>query len=64
MEARVRWLAGERAALDAKIAEATAPAAAGRDRHLAATQALRSEVEALRYAMCYLLMAVWVADSG
>lgn len=48
MEARERWLAGERVSLDAKIREATAPATTGRDNHLQAAKALRSEVEALR----------------
>ncbi len=49
MEARERWLAGERESLDAKIREATAPATTGRDNHLQAAKALRSEVEALRW---------------
>lgn len=48
MDARQRWLEGEEAALAAKVAEATAPAAAERDRHLSATAALRQEVEHLR----------------
>ena len=51
MEARERWLAGERNSLEAKIREATAPSTAGRDRHLQAAAALRSEVEALRCAL-------------
>ena len=50
MEARERWLATERSALDAKVAEATAPAAAQRDARAAAAAALRSEVDALRCA--------------
>ncbi len=49
MEARERWLAGERDALGAKVREATAPAAATRDRHAEAAEALRHEVEALRW---------------
>jgi hypothetical protein len=48
MDARQRWLEGEEAALAAKVAEATAPAAAERDRHLSAAAALRQEVEHLR----------------
>lgn len=51
MEARERWLAGERESLDAKIREATAPATTGRDNHLQAAKALRSEVEALRWGI-------------
>lgn len=50
MEARERWLATERSALDAKVAEATAPAAAQRDARAAATAALRSKVDELRCA--------------
>ena len=53
MEARERWLAGERESLDAKIREAIAPSTAGRDRHLQAAEALRSEVDALRYILHY-----------
>ena len=49
MEARERWLAGERDALGAKVREATAPATAARDRHAEAAEALRCEVEALRW---------------
>ena len=49
MEARERWLAGERESLEAKIREATAPSAAGRDQRLQTAEALRSEVDALRY---------------
>lgn len=51
IEARQRWLEGEEAALAAKITEATAPAAAERNRHLSAAAALRQEVEALRCAL-------------
>ncbi len=51
MEARERWLAGERESLEAKIREATAPSTAGRDKHLQAAEALRSEVDALRYIL-------------
>ena len=50
MEARERWLATERSALDAKVVEATAPAAAQRDARAAAVAALRSEVDKLRCA--------------
>ena len=49
VEARERWLAGERGSLGARVREATAPAAAVRDRHAEAAEALRREVEALRW---------------
>lgn len=48
VDARQRWLEGEEVALAAKVTEATAPAAAERDRHLSAAAALRQEVEHLR----------------
>ena len=48
MEARERWLAGERESLEAKTREATAPSTAGRDKHLQAAEVLRAEVETLR----------------
>ena len=51
MEARERWLAGERETLDVKIREATAPSTAGRDKHLQAAEALRSKVDTLRYIL-------------
>ena len=49
VEARERWLAGERDSLSAKVREATAPAAAARDGHAEAAEALRGEIEALRW---------------
>ena len=49
VEARERWLAGERDSLSAKVREATAPAAAARDQHAEAAEALRCEVETLRW---------------
>ncbi len=46
--ARERWLGGERAELDARCAEATAPAAAQREQCSAAAAALRAAVQELR----------------
>ena len=47
--ARQRWLAEEQAAVDAKIEEATRPAADSMRTHSAAVEALAAEVDALRY---------------
>ena len=47
--ARQRWLAEEQAAVDAKIEEATRPAADSIRTHSAAVEALAAEVDALRY---------------
>lgn len=48
IEARQRWLDDEQAALAAKVAEATAPAVAERDKRSTASAALRQEVQGLR----------------
>jgi hypothetical protein len=60
IDARRRWLDNEQAALDAKVADAIAPAAAQRDQRLSTAAALRQEVEALRCeALALIPAAQW-----
>lgn len=48
LAARERWLAGERAELDAKVAQATAPAVAQQQARSSAVDGLRQQVQQLR----------------